>query len=57
MSIHDIDGFQAFATKKAAEARLKYVITHNDAKELDTYHHWKMELKHSPCASEKTGGV
>jgi hypothetical protein len=57
MSIHDIDGFQAHKSMAAATARLKYVLKTWDAKELVAYHHWKMDLKHIPCASEKTGGV
>jgi hypothetical protein len=57
MSINDIDGFQAHNSRREATARLKYVLQTKDAKELITYHHWKMELKHKTCASEKTGGV
>lgn len=56
MSIHDISGFQAFATKREAVARLKYVLKTWNAPELVAYHHWKMELKHEKCPSETTGG-
>jgi hypothetical protein len=57
MSIHDIDGFQAHGSKRQAEARLKYYLTQEDKPEINKYHHWKMDLRHVTCASEKTGGV
>jgi len=57
MSIHDIDGFQAHRSMDDAIARLKWYLTHEDKPEINKYHHWKMELKHIPCASEKTGGA
>lgn len=56
MSIHDIDGFQAHGSKRAAEARLKWYLAHEDKPEVNKYHHWKMKLKHEKCPSETTGG-
>jgi len=57
MSIYDIDGFQAFGTKREAVNRLKYILARHPSKEMENYHHWKLELKHVPCASEQKGGT
>jgi hypothetical protein len=57
MSIHDIDGFQSHKSLSSAKARLQYIIKGNPAVEMQSYHHWKMELKHETCPSEQTGGA
>jgi hypothetical protein len=56
MSIHEIDGFQAHSSKRDADARLKWYLTHNDQPEIKKYHHWKMELQHVPCDGDVPEG-